>query len=165
MLPGATSGVATGYGMDPFRCIKTYIYTYKHISIVIGTLSQGESPHTPVPRFSPSSTASRGYASPTNHPPHSILTTHSRHISPVLMRYHRYPLGRKSTRPSPTPPLPHNSRSHFPSHQPPTTYTHDPHPHRRLHAEATTPPTRPPPSTTYNRSPPYRSHSRPLPAR
>lgn len=41
MLPGATSGVATGYGMDPLRCIKTYIYTYKHISIVIVPLQGG----------------------------------------------------------------------------------------------------------------------------
>jgi hypothetical protein len=141
-----------GYGMYPLFSIKTYIYIYIYIYLVIGNSLHGLDvpPYTSLPRCSPSSTASRGYSSPTNHPPHSILTTHSCHTSPVILRYHRYPLGRNSTRPLPPPPL------HLP-----TTYPRPPPPPTPRGRGLAPPPAPHPPPCIIALSP-YHSHPRPL---
>ena len=151
MVPGAASGVASSGMVCTHYLVSRHIYIYIYIYLVIGNSLHGLDvpPYTSLPRCSPSSTASRGYSSPTNHPPHSILTTHSCHTSPVILRYHRYPLGWNSTRPLPPP---------FPS-----TYqrpTHDP-PHYYSTREGSRPPTRPPPSTMHNRSLPVPQSSPP----
>ena len=151
MVPGAASGVASSGMVCTHYLVSIHIYIY--IYLVIGNSLHGLDvpPYTSLPRCSPSSTASRGYSSPTNHPPHSILTTHSCHTSPVILRYHRYPLGRNSTRPLPPPPPPTNDL--------PTTPP-------LLHAGgASPPPPAPHPPPCIIALSPYHSHPRPLPAR
>ena len=90
-------------------------------------------PCTPLLRVSPSSTASRGYTSPipATHAPHSILTTHSCHTSPLILRQpptrdpHPQPPTPRGSGPTPTPTPPpsttYNRYLPVPQSHPPST--------------------------------------------
>ena len=113
MLPGATSGVATGYGMDPLRCIKTYIHSNPAFLSLFNRISRIRLTYQPSAALYPHHTLSSHLASP-----HALpsIPTRSEVDTPLT---HPIPSSQLQI----TLPIP-------PTPQPPT---HDPHPHRRLH--------------------------------